>query len=240
MLGRMDHPDQRPADCCAPPDPRIARQFDERAAEWADTDELPDLVDVSARLLDLLRDARQRRPTVLELGCGAGAVGVALLEMDAARVTGIDLSPQSVELARRRAEEAGFAGSATFEVGNGADVDVAAHDWVVMDRVICCFDDVDRLVERAIAQAGERIAITVPESRGWRGLVNRPLWAVEFAWDRLWGGCRGYVHDLRRIERRLAGAGFEPAASARIGLWYLGVYDRPKTAVKPDSRSRGA
>ena len=240
MLVRMDRPDQ-PSDCCAPADPRIARQFDARAIDWVDLDDFPELVDVSARLLDLLREAPRRRPTVLEFGCGTGGVSIALLEMDAARITGIDLSPASIELARRRAGEAGFEGRATFEVGNAAAAEVDPHDWVILDRVICCFDDVERLVARAIDHAGERIAITVPESRGWRGLVNRPLWAVEFAWDRLRGGCRGYVHDLRRIERRLAAAGFHPAGSARVGLWFLGVYDRvPNTALSPDSRSRGA
>ncbi len=238
----MNRPDQPTADCCAPADPRIARQFDARAEEWADLDEFPDLVDVSARLLDLLRDAPTRRPSVLEFGCGTGAVGIALLEMDAARVTGIDLSPTSIALARRRVEATGLADRARFEVGNAVATELEPHDWVVMDRVICCFDDADRLVERAIAHAGERIAITVPESRGWRGLVNRPLWAIEFAWDRLHGGCRGYVHDLGRVERRLAAAGFEPAGMARIGLWFLGVYDRaaPNTPTRPDSRSRGA
>ena len=237
----MDRADEPAADCCAPPDPRIARQFDARAADWEGLDEFPDLVDVSARLLDLLRDAQLRRPSVLEFGCGTGAVGVALLEMDAARVTGIDLSPASIALARRRAEAAGMASKSTFEVGNAAEVESAPHDWVIMDRVICCFGDPDRLVDRAIAHAGERIAITVPESRGWRGLVNRPLWAVEFAWDRFRGGCRGYVHDLTRIERRLGVAGFQPAGTARIGLWFLGIYDRaPNTDVSPDSRSRGA
>jgi magnesium-protoporphyrin O-methyltransferase len=237
----MNRTDQAAPDCCTPADPRIARQFDARAAEWAELDEFPDLVDVSARLLDLLRDAPQRRPSVLEFGCGSGGVGVALLEMDARRVTGIDLSPASIELARRRAEAAGVSGSATFEVGNAADAEVGAHDWVILDRVICCYGDADRLIGRAVADARERIVISVPESRGWRGLVNRPLWALEFAWDRLRGGCRGYVHDLRRIEGRLAAAGFHPAGSARIGLWFLGVYDRrPNTAVSPASRSRGA
>jgi magnesium-protoporphyrin O-methyltransferase len=243
MLIRLEPRPEQPtaADCCAPADPRIARQFDDRAYEWADLDEFPDLVDVSARLLDLLRDAPRRRPTVLEFGCGTGAVAVALLEMDAARVTGLDLSPASIELARRRAEAAGFADRATFEVANAAGAELEPHDWVVLDRVICCFDDADRLIDQAVAHAGERIAITGPESRGWRGLVNRPLWTIEFAWDRLNGGCRGYVHDLRRIERRLAAAGYEPAGTARTGLWFLGLYERlPKTAVSPDSRSRGA
>jgi len=221
----MTRPDP---DCCgAPVDPRIARQFDERVAAWEDAGGFPELVDVSGSLLDLMRDATLRRPSVLELGCGTGGLGVALLEMGASHLTGIDLSAASIELARRRARTAGYGASADFEVGNAATVTVETHDWVIMDRVICCFGDVERLVGRAIGAAGERIAISVPESRGWRGLINRPMWAAEYAWDRLHGGCRGYVHDLHRVERRLAAAGFVPAGSGRIGLWHTGIYDRP-------------
>lgn len=230
---------RRDPDCCTPPpDPRIARQFDAKVADWAELDEFPDLVDVSGAMLDLLRDAPLRRPSVLELGCGTGALGVALLEMGAATLTGVDLSAQSVEIARRRAAAAGHAGHATFDVGNAAEAAAQVHDWVVLDRVICCFGDVERLVGRAIELAADRIALSVPESRGWRGLVNRPLWMGEYAWDRWRGGCRGYVHDLRRIERRLAAAGFMPAGSDRVGLWHIGAYDRPKAAAGPASGSR--
>jgi SAM-dependent methyltransferase len=227
-------------DCCPPADPRIARQFDARYDGWTEDEGFPELVDVSGAILDLVRDTALRRPSVLELGCGTAALGVALLEMGAARLTGIDLSPASIDLARQRADAAGFAEAATFEVGNAVATTADPHDWVILDRVICCYGDVATLVERAISLAGERIAISVPESRGWRGLVNRPLWLAEFAWDRWQGGCRGYVHDLRRIERRLAAAGFRPAGSDRIGLWHVGIYDRPKVSTSPDSRSRGA
>ncbi len=218
-------PDDTTPRCCAPAsDSRIAKRFDRRASAWTDADELPELVDVSGHLLDLLRDAPGRRPSVLELGCGTGGLGVALLEMGAAHVTGVDLSVASVELARRRATQAGFADQAIFAVGNAAYVEVDRHDWVILDRVICCFGDVERLVSRAIELADERIGISVPESRGWRGLVNRPLWAAENVWDLVSGGCRGYVHDIRRIEHRLAAAGFRPAASVRAGLWHIGIY----------------
>jgi SAM-dependent methyltransferase len=228
-------------DCCRPPDPRIARQFDDRYTGWTDDEGFPELVDVSGTILDLVRDATLRRPTVLELGCGTGGLGVALLEMGASRLTGIDLSPASVDIARRRAAAGGFADSAHFEVGNAAETVAELHDWVVLDRVICCYGDVEGLVDRALALARDRIAVSLPESRGWRGLVNRPLWALEYhGWDRWRGGCRGYVHDVRRIERRLAAAGFERAATDRLGLWHVGVYDRPKTSARPDSRSRGA
>ena len=227
-------------DCCPPADPRIARQFDARYDGWTQDEGFPELVDVSGAILDLVRDTPLRRPSVLELGCGTAALGVALLGMGAARLTGVDLSPASIDLARRRADAAGFAEAATFEVGNAVATTADPHDWVILDRVICCYGDVATLVERAISLAGERIAISVPESRGWRGLVNRPLWLAEFTWDRWQGGCRGYVHDLRHIERRLAAAGFSPAGSDRIGLWHIGIYDRPNVAVSPDYRSRGS
>ena len=215
--------------CCPPVDPRIARRFDRTSGEWTDGDGFPDMVDVSSKLLDLLRDAPLRRPSVLEMGSGTGGLSVALLEMGAARVTGVDLSQASVDLARRRSVEAGVADRATFEVGNAAEAEVEPHDWVVLDRVICCFADCDRLVGRAASLATDRIAITLPESRGWRGLVNRPMWAAENVWDLLNGGCRGYVHDLRRIENRLAAAGFHPGPSARVGLWHIGSYETGST-----------
>lgn len=229
MLRPMQTPTSTddPTACCPPtPDPRIARRFDRVAGEWLDADDFPDMVDVSAGLLDLLRDATLERPSVLELGSGTGALSVALLEMGASRTTGVDLSASSVEVARRRARTAGFETQATFEVGNAADAAADPHDWVILDRVICCFDDADRLARRATTLATRRIAITLPESRGWRGPVNHVVWRAENLWDLLQGGCRGYVHDVRRIERRLREGGFERARSRHVGLWYIGVYDQ--------------
>ena len=219
-------------DCCAPEaDPRVARRFDSRYADWSDDDELPQMVDVSARLLDQLRDAVLRRPTVLEIGCGTGAVSVALLEMGARRVRGIDLSATSVGLARRRAEVAGVGEQADFAVGRGAEVGGEPFDWVVLDRVICCDKHVDRMLDAAVGAASARIALSVPESRGWSGLVNRVLWRAENVLDFFSGGCYGYVHDVRRIERRLASAGFAATAAVRVGLWHVGVYDRGATTA---------
>ena len=146
MGSRPDAPD-----CCAPAaDPQIARDFDARYEGWTPEEGFPDLVDVSGVILDLVRDAALRRPSVLDLGCGTAALGVALLEMGAAQLTGVDLSPASIDLARQRAEVAGFGDVSAFEVGDGAEIQATPHDWVVLDRVICCYGDVDGLVARAI------------------------------------------------------------------------------------------
>ena len=219
--------DRESDDCCGPAaDPRVARRFDRSWSEWDDEEGFPEMVDVSAALLDLLRDAPLVRPDVLEIGCGTGGVSVALLEMGARQVKGVDLSAASVDLARRRAAAAGFGTQASFEVGQGAAVRDEHHDWVVLDRVLCCDGHLERMLDAVIGAARRRVALSVPESRGWRGLLNRPMWAAESVWDRLTGGCRGYVHDLRHVERRLAVAGFQPVAADRVGLWHVGVYDR--------------
>ncbi|MDQ3691603.1 MAG: methyltransferase domain-containing protein [Chloroflexota bacterium] len=222
-----------PVDCCGPADgrgsgrdPRVARRFDREWGEWHDADGFPPMVHVSARLLDRLRDAPLAGPTVLEIGCGVGAVSTALLEMGARAVKGVDLSAESVDLARRRVAAAGLESRAEFAVGHGADVRGEVYDWVILDRVVCCDGQPDHLLDAVLAAARGRVAITAPESRGWRGLLNRPLWAAENVWDLMRGGCRGYVHDLRRVERRLFEAGFRLSRSDHIDLWFVGVYDR--------------
>src|SRR3990172_9806618 len=84
------------ADDCCHADPRIARHFDKRMRDAAAAGDLPEMVALSRRLLELLADVGELRPSVLELGAGSGALTVALLERGAAPANFIQLSPQSV------------------------------------------------------------------------------------------------------------------------------------------------
>lgn len=190
--------------------------------------DFPKMVDVTGGLLDMLGDdAESNRPTLLELGCGSGALTVALLERGAARADGVDLSSESVATARRRADGAGVGERAQFQVGDGSEVAVEPHDWVVLDRVICCYGRLDRLLANSIGAAGRRYAFSVPRDRGWQGLANRLIVTVENATNRFRGRpCPGYVHPIRKIERRLTAAGFARLRDRRIGLWYAAVWER--------------
>ncbi len=218
-----------PADCCTVgPDPRIAQHFDQKMRDRLAAGELPAIHPVSRRLLAALDNVGEERPTVLELGCGSGGVTVTLLEGGAASATGIDLSTGSIDTARRRAGEAGVSDRVRFEVGDGATVQLELHDWVVLDRVICCYGDADGLVANTSAAARRRYAFSTPDSRGVRGILSRIWFRIDDLGDRLRGRpCPGYVHDLDRIEAHLLKAGFRLTRRYRAGLlWQVAVFDR--------------
>jgi len=219
-------------DCCAADvDPRIARHFDGEMAAHDEAGTLPPMKQVSQRLLTLLSDVGEARPTLLELGCGSGALTVALLESGAVSADGVDLSPGSLSVARRRAAEAGVAERVSFQLGDASRAQVEPHDWVVLDRVICCFGEVDQLLANSMGVAGRRYVFSVPHSRGWRGAVNHAIRAAENLTNR-WRGrpCPGYTHSVPMIERRIADAGFRRLRSTTIGLWYAAVWERAQPA----------
>jgi SAM-dependent methyltransferase len=217
------------ADCCqSDADPRIQRWFDRKVRRLDAAGDAFPMRPTSVRLLGELAHAVKAGPTVLELGCGPGALALALLERGAFKVTGIDLSPESITVARRRTAEAGFGDRTDFQVGDGAVVPLEPHDWVVLDKVLCCYPDLDALLARSIAAARRRYVFVVPDSRSWRGFLARLLMRIEnLTYELRRQPCPGYVHDLRVIEARLAAAGFRLAQQPVLfRLWYLAVFDR--------------
>ena len=186
----------------------------------------PGLVAVSQRLSDVLLSLDPTGRTVLELGCGRGGLLLGLVQAGAARATGVDLSPASIDAARDRFERAQLSDRAQLSVGDAARIPLEAHDWVILDRVMCCYAGVERLMANTLPAARQIYAFTVPTSRGWRGLVARLDERFENAWNTIRGRpCPGYVHNLDLIEERLAIAGFRLRHRDRQRLWHIAIYE---------------
>lgn len=187
---------------------------------------------VTRALLEELRAVGLEGASVLDVGCGVGDLALATVAGGAARATGIDLSGEVIREARRLAEDRGITDRVSFSVGDGATVGVEPHDVVVLNRVFCCYADVDRLLDNSLSAARSVYAFTTPPSTGLGGAVAKAQTALANAWYRLrrtkFGGFRVFVHDVAGIDARVREAGFRPVVGARRRfVWHLAVYARP-------------
>ena len=91
--------------------------------------------------------------SVLDVGCGDGENAMNFAKLGA-RVTGIDISPKSIELARRRAEVNGVTDSTSFVCAPLETVDFADNSFdviwgdAVLHHLIADLDNVMRLLAR--------------------------------------------------------------------------------------------
>jgi 2-polyprenyl-3-methyl-5-hydroxy-6-metoxy-1,4-benzoquinol methylase len=96
---------------------------------------------VTQGMSEFVGDLRGRE--VLEYGCGLGTLST-LLALSGARVSAFDLSPASLEVARRRAELHGVEDAIEFKVAPGEDLPYADESFdVVVGKAILHHLDVE-------------------------------------------------------------------------------------------------
>jgi hypothetical protein len=155
---------------------------------------------------------------------------MATLARGAARATGVDLGHGAIEDARALARDRSFEDRSTFQVGDAATLDLDSHDVVLLNRVLCCYPDVDALLDNSLSAARYVYAFTAPPSAGLVGTFSRAQTRIANAWfrirDKKFRGFRAYVHDLKAIDRRVREAGFRPVVDGRRRLvWHLAIYE---------------
>ena len=181
-----------------------------------------------ARLLEReLSEAGLQGRSVLELGCGRGELSADLARAGAVRVTGMDLSPDNIEAARRGASEDGLSDRVDFQVGNAAEADLPPRDVVVHHRVICCYPEPNSFLRNSIGATGYVYGLSMPRSTGLMGIIVRVALMFENLGHRIKGrGFRAYVHNERMVDETVRSAGFRlHRRSNRLG-WFAAVYTK--------------
>jgi magnesium-protoporphyrin O-methyltransferase len=153
----------------------------------------------------------------------------------------------AIREASRLAAEAALSDRVTFTVGDGATMDLAPHDVVVLDKVICCYPAAGPLLANSLPAARRAYGFVVPFSSSWRGLLARAGMGMENAFRRVRRQpFRAFVHDLERIEDQIAEAGLTRVAATSRFAWYVAVYARISGAAgageapggNPDGQAR--
>lgn len=172
-----------------------------------------------------LADAGIEGATVLEVGSGSATAIVAMLERGAASAVGYDLSPEYEEVATSLLTERGLADRADLRFGDFvAEADTAGPaDVVFLNKVVCCYPDLEAMMGAAARATGRLLAISHPRRRR----LVRLVFGVTNSLLRLRrSGFRVHLHDPAAVTGQIASTGLVQTAAGTTPLWHWSVWER--------------
>ncbi|MEX2530906.1 MAG: methyltransferase domain-containing protein [Gemmatimonadota bacterium] len=179
----------------------------------------------TARLLDALREAGVQGATLLDVGGGVGAIQHELFREGLARAIQVDASRAYLEVAEKAAADEGNRTRSTFHFGDFVELapGLPEADFVTLDRVLCCYPHMDRLLEAAMGRTRKVLGLVYPrERRGTRLAIT-----LGNLWFRLRGSdFRIFLHPPAGAHKLLEAAGFRPIHDSRTFVWRVEVWER--------------
>jgi SAM-dependent methyltransferase len=171
---------------------------------------------VSARFLDMLAQEPLGRSRVLDVGCGAGRLSLALAPA-CRSVVGLDRDPELIREARRRAGAAGLVNIEFHEV----DVETEWYERWRPDLVtahLCVSDAVIERAARALA-SGCCLAMVSFHVDQWKETGKVSRFAYEEAGMRTALESRGFAIEALEVEREVRRfESVEEGLAAAVGL----------------------
>lgn len=177
------------------------------------------------RLLDDIQAVGISGATVLDVGGGIGAIAHSLLDTGAAQATVVDASSAYLAAANQEATRRGTASRLTTIRGDVVELagGIPRSDIVTLDKVVCCYPDMERL-----------LAVTTDHADRWFGIVYpRDNWLVRFltsvsnALRRMRNTAfRVYIFRTDAIQSRIRSGGFTLRTQRRGWVWISALYER--------------
>ena len=176
-------------------------------------------------LLGALRAEGVRGATLLDIGGGVGAISNALLDAGATRATVVDASPAYLQAAKTEAERQGHRDRITYRYGDFVEVapEVPSADVVTLDRVICCYDEMEALVSTSAERAERLYGVVYPRDTWWDRLG---VSLVNFACRARRNPFRVFVHSPAAVERVIRDKGLTRRFYRTTAIWQVAVFAR--------------
>jgi len=201
-------------------------QFDDRQASRDLERFRRDGPDPTTRaLLEALRSQGISDNTLLDVGGGVGAIHHELLDAGARSATQVDASGAYIRAARDEAKRRGHGNQVEFVHGDFVELaaTIAPADVVTLDRVICCYHDMESLVAASAARARKLYGAVFPRDR-WFLRVGFPGMNLFQRLRR--SSFRVYLHAPEAIESAIRRQGLERRSIANTFVWRVAVYSR--------------
>ncbi len=176
-------------------------------------------------LIDALQAEGVDGLTLLDIGGGIGAIGHELLATGASRATNVDASTAYIEASKEESERRGDSDRVSYQHGNFVDLapEVSPADIVTLDRVICCYPDMEALVGLSSQRATKYYGVVYPRDNFWM-MVARPVLNL-FLWLNR-NPFRMFVHSPAAVDALVRRQGLEPRFHGGTIIWQVVLYGR--------------
>jgi SAM-dependent methyltransferase len=162
---------------------------------------------------------------LLDIGAGVGAIHHELLNRGVARALHVDASTAYLSVAHEEVERRGHGERVEFVQGDFVSVaeSIPAADIVTLDRVICCYHDMQQLVSRSAEKARAVYGAVYPREGWWTRLS---IAATNLVFRIKGSSFRSYLHPPRDIDSALVARGLTRRSLRRTLAWEVVVYTR--------------
>jgi magnesium-protoporphyrin O-methyltransferase len=177
-------------------------------------------------LLEALRREGIEDAAVLDVGGGIGAIQQELLGAGAARATSVDASAAYLRAAKEEAGRRGNADRISYLAGDFVALAdrIEPADVVTLDRVICCYADMESLVGRSADRAQRLYGLVYPRNTWWVSSGFRVMNTIMRLTRRVF---RVHLHRTSSVDAVARAHGLAPKFARRAGpVWQVAVYVR--------------
>lgn len=163
--------------------------------------------------------------SILEVGCGTGALHLELLKKGASRAVGVDISSEMITRARAFAAHNCFADRTEYHVGDFATLDgeIGPADIVILDKVVCCYESPGLLLAAAAARCSDVCIASYPRDAVMPRMMFRTM---EWLGERLGWSFHPYYHEPRVLRGLIEGLGLKRIAERKTIVWQVDVYQK--------------
>jgi magnesium-protoporphyrin O-methyltransferase len=163
--------------------------------------------------------------SLMDIGGGIGAIQHELVEAGAGNIISVDVAPAYLEASRQIADQLNYLDRVEYHQGDFVELaaDLPASDIVTLDKVVCCYPDMEALVSKSAQLTRRYYGLVLPNENWLVGIVQQitnlvtRIRRVPF---------KMYLHSHDQISSLLNKIGFEEISTKRDIFWQANLYRR--------------
>lgn len=179
-------------------------------------------------LLDYITNKSIKGLTLLDIGGGVGIMQHELRKYGIGETTHVDASSAYLEVSEEEAKRLGHKDHSSYFFGDFVDLasTIPQADIVTLVDVICCYPDLESLVENSATSARKTYGLVYPKATWW----TRMLCSIINIYHRMKSRTfRYYIHSKEDIHSILQSSGFERCFNESTWLDLVEVFERKDT-----------